>query len=90
MNFIYFVLIWNIVVFVFYAYDKLQAKRSGYRISEKNLLIWAFLLGAFGAMMAMILFRHKIKKTIFRIGIPLMIPVNIAMLYWIGRIYSKN
>lgn len=90
MNFIYFVLIWNIAVFFLYTYDKLQAKRSGYRISEKNLLISAFLLGAFGAMMAMLLFRHKTKKTIFRIGIPLMIPVNIAMFYWIGRIYSKS
>ena len=66
----YIILIWNIIVMFIYGMDKMQAKRGGWRISERNLLICAFLLGGYGAMSGMILFNHKTSKMKFRILVP--------------------
>lgn len=59
----------NICILFLYGYDKLQAERERWRISEKNLLIGAF-LGPFGAFLAMQIFRHKTQKTLFSLMVP--------------------
>ena len=60
--------LWNLVVFVAYAYDKWQAKRDGWRVPERNLLVMAVLLGGPGALLAILFLRHKSspKKSYFR------------------------
>ena len=49
---------------VIYGIDKLRAiiKASHNRVSEKVLLVFALIGGTVGAIISMILFRHKIKK----------------------------
>lgn len=55
----------NSLTFSFYGYDKYLAVKSKRRISEKNLLLLAFLGGCLGAFLGMLIFRHKIAKVSF-------------------------
>ena len=72
------VILWNIVVFLMYGIDKFCAVHDQYRISEKTLLSCAFLGGGFGALFGMTVFRHKTKKTLFRLLVPVFCVLNAA------------
>lgn len=72
--------IWNIIVFALFGIDKQKAKRGKWRISERTLILCAFLMGAPGAGAGMSVFRHKTKKPLFRICIPLAVIVNLGVL----------
>lgn len=64
---LFLLLIWNLIVALIYGYDKFQARREGWRVSEKYLLRITLLLGGFGAFIGLFLFRHKIRKPIFQL-----------------------
>lgn len=57
--------VWNALVLLLYAYDKLQSKRHGKRVPEKVLLGCGVLFGALGAFCGMYLFRHKTRHRQF-------------------------
>ena len=78
-------LIWNIIVFLLYGYDKLRAKKGKWRVSEKALLLCAFFMGGAGALVGMELFRHKTQHKSFKFLVPLFLAVNIAVLWWLGQ-----
>ena len=59
------------MVFTLYGVDKWKAKRQKWRISEMTLLGMAFVFGAAGAFVGMLLFHHKTRKWKFRILVPL-------------------
>ena len=81
-------LIWNLIVFLLYGRDKQRAIADEWRISEKTLLLCAFLLGGTGAGLGMLVFRHKTRQLKFRILIPVAIICNGAVLYqWISSIH---
>ncbi len=66
MNYIYkYLIIINIITFIVYAVDKFKAINKKERISELSLFLLGFIGGAIGALMAMLLFRHKTKKIKF-------------------------
>ena len=67
---VYFIVI-NLLTFLLYGLDKYKAIRREWRIPERALLLMAFLGGAFGALSAMRIFRHKTRKGRFRLMIPL-------------------
>ena len=73
--------IWNFIVFLLYGRDKQRAKAGEWRISEKTLLLCAFLLGGFGAGLGMRVFHHKTKHLTFRILIPIAVLFNLFLLY---------
>ena len=79
-------IIWNVIVFFVYGYDKHQAKKDGWRIPEKTLITLALLLGGIGAWFGMQSFRHKTKKPLFKYGVPICIIINIAVLYYLADI----
>ena len=79
--------IWNIAVFALYGVDKWKAMNGKWRIHENNMILWAFLMGSFGAAFAMVLFRHKIRKTIFVTMIPIAMLENLAIIYFFGRYF---
>jgi len=68
-------LILNIISFALFGYDKHRAMREEYRISERNLIITA-LSGPFGAYAGMRIFRHKIRKPLFSILVPVFILIH--------------
>lgn len=74
--------IWNIAIFLLYGYDKFAAKKGIRRISEKTLLLSAFLMGGTGAFFGMEIFRHKTKHISFKILVPLFCIINWTVIYF--------
>jgi uncharacterized membrane protein YsdA (DUF1294 family) len=72
-------LVWNLFTFLVMGLDKRKAIKGRRRISESSLLALAFLLGAPGILAAMLVFRHKTKKALFLILVPLAILENILL-----------
>ena len=55
----------SVITFIFYGYDKAQAKRHGWRVPEKYLH-WMALAGGFpGGWIGRSVFRHKTRKGVF-------------------------
>ena len=78
-------LIWiaalSVIALLLYAIDKRKAKKKRWRIPEKTLLLLGFLGGAAGALLGMILVRHKTKHFKFMFGIPAIIEVQAAAVF---------
>lgn len=68
--------VWNLIVVTVYGWDKHQARRGGRRICERTLLLLAAGMGASGALLGMVLFRHKTRHASFTIGVPLLLILN--------------
>ena len=62
---VYWLIAANAVAFVLMVIDKQCAEKGARRISESTLLLWAFLGGAFGTVLAARLVRHKTRKQPF-------------------------
>lgn len=56
----------NLVAFLAYGYDKIRAKRGGWRVPERTLHSFGMLGGVIGAFVAQKLFRHKTRKRSFQ------------------------
>ena len=68
----------NAAAFVLFGVDKLRAKRGRWRIPEAVLMLSAVLGGGIGALGGMLLFRHKIRKKKFTVGIPAILIMEIV------------
>ena len=73
----------NIVSFGLMAYDKRCARAGKWRVSEKVLFIAAACFGGLGGVLGMVLCRHKTKHWYFKLFFPLMLIVQIVLL-WFG------
>ena len=87
LNWVYIVLIYwvviNVVTFFLYGIDKWKAKRSKWRIEESTLLWWAVFGGSVGALMGMKVWHHKTMHKKFKYGLPLILLVQIVLIYLI-------
>ena len=70
----------NVVAFAMYGADKYFAKKDMWRIPEKALLGVAAIGGAFGAFFGMETFRHKTKHLKFKLLVPVLMVVHLALL----------
>ena len=70
----------NLLSLLLFGVDKYRAVRRKWRISERTLLLCAFLGGSAGAFLGMLLFRHKIRRGIFRTGLPLLFILQACLL----------
>lgn len=86
MYIVWYLIIANIITFVAYGLDKLFAIEHMWRIKIVTLLTLAFFGGSIGAILAMYLFRHKINKDYFTVGIPLIILMQIVLLIYIMNV----
>ncbi|MCR5294953.1 MAG: DUF1294 domain-containing protein [Lachnospiraceae bacterium] len=75
----------NVITFIAFGLDKWKAQHGKWRIKEKTLLGLSFIGGALGGLCAMYVFRHKIRKPVFVIGIPLMLLAQAALLIYLQR-----
>lgn len=73
----------NFVTFAAFALDKFAAIEHRSRVRIVTLLGLAFIGGAPGGLLAMYLFRHKTKKDYFTVGIPLIIMMQIVVLFYL-------
>jgi len=81
----------SILSFIIYGYDKALAIRSAKnisRVSENKLLLTSFIGGTIGSLLAMFIFRHKIKKPSFIIKFSLVTILQILFIYlYINKIW---
>ncbi len=73
----------NIATFISFALDKYNAVTHRPRIRIVTLLVLAFLGGSIGGLLAMWLFRHKIKKDYFAIGLPMILIMQVILVFYI-------
>ena len=78
----YFVVI-NVAAFLMYGWDKLCACRNWWRLSEFALLFVAALGGGIGALLGMLVLRHKTLHWKFRIGVPVLLLLQVAAVVWL-------
>ena len=79
--FLYSLIVLNIVTFLVYGIDKWKAKQGSWRISEATLLILAVIGGSIGALLGMKVWHHKTMHKKFKYGLPLILLVQIALIY---------
>lgn len=75
----------NLIAFVLCGIDKYKAIRRKRRIRERTLLTLGVCFGAAGLFAGMVLFHHKTVDRAFMPWVPLMLPVQVAILVWAGR-----
>ena len=83
---LYYLIVITIVTFLVYGIDKWKAKQGSWRISEASLLILAVIGGSIGALFGMKVWHHKTMHKKFKYGLPLILLVQIALIYLILRL----
>ncbi|MFQ9487865.1 MAG: DUF1294 domain-containing protein, partial [Anaerostipes hadrus] len=70
----------NVITFALYGLDKWRAMTRQWRVREKKLIILALIGGSIGAMIGMTVFHHKTRKWYFRLGIPLILGIQVSLI----------
>lgn len=78
-------LLFNLIVLLTYAWDKLRARRGGRRVPERTLLWLAALGGGAGALLGVYLVRHKSRKARFAVGVPVLLAAQVGMAVWLAQ-----
>ena len=81
-----FLLAINIATFLLYGIDKYKAKKGKWRISEATLLMMAAIGGSIGAWAGMRLWHHKTMHKKFKYGIPLIILLQVALVFYLHNL----
>lgn len=72
----------NLLAFAAMGVDKRRAGKKEWRIPEASLLALAFLGGALGGTLGMLLFHHKTRHPKFTVLLPLFLLLQAAALWW--------
>lgn len=87
---LYLLLLLNLITSLVFGLDKWFAIKNKQRISEKNLLLLSFFGGSLGAILAMLLFRHKIAKSSFLWKFVVIVVLQLASIYGFFEIFIKK
>ena len=79
---IMYLVVINFITLVAFAIDKIAAIEGRSRIRIVTLLGLAFIGGSLGGLIAMYLFRHKIRKDYFTVGIPLIMLMQVFVIFY--------
>lgn len=79
---LYYLIAINVVTFFVYGVDKLNAKKSKWRIPEATLLMLAVIGGSIGAWLGMKVWHHKTLHKKFKYGLPLILMAQVALVIW--------
>lgn len=89
MTAIYICLIFiNSFAFLIYGIDKWLAISQKRRVPEKLLLSAALIGGSLGAVLGMIVFRHKVSKTSFLVKFLFVVGIQIGLYFLIFEKYK--
>ena len=78
--------IMNLVTFIIFAIDKANARAHRSRIRIVTLLGLSFTGGSVGGLIAMYLLHHKTQKDYFTVGMPLIIIMQVIVLFYVMNI----
>lgn len=73
----------NILTFIVFGVDKMNAKFNRQRVRIVTLLGLAFIGGSVGALIGMYVFHHKTKKAYFTVGVPLILLMQVVVLFYV-------
>lgn len=79
--FLYYLIIINLYGFFLMFYDKNKSRKGQWRIPEARLFIVATVFGSAGIFLGMQLFRHKTKHLKFLLGIPVIVLIQLFILF---------
>lgn len=77
-----YLVIINFITFAVFAIDKIAAIERKSRIRIVTLLALSFFGGSIGGLIAMYLLRHKTRKDYFTVGIPLIMIMQVVLLFY--------
>ena len=80
---LYYILAVSFITFILWGIDKSRAVNNKRRVPEKWLYILIIIGGAMGALMGMVAFRHKTKKTIFWAVAIIACLTQAVLLFWL-------
>jgi len=83
-----YLLVVNVITFLMMGYDKHEAKKGNWRVSEKTLFTLVVLGGSIGGILGMFTFRHKTKKWYFRFGFPIILILQILVVIDLVRRFN--
>ena len=84
------IMLLQILPFLIYGIDKLFARLGIFRIPEKALLATTFIFGIIGSIAAMMIFKHKTRKTSFRHNFAVIAILRIIVLFSLGLIFIRK
>ncbi|WP_288243466.1 DUF1294 domain-containing protein [uncultured Chryseobacterium sp.] len=82
----YAIAVISIITLIIFGIDKRKAVKHQRRIPESTLLSLTFLGGTVGALMGMLIFRHKISKRSFLLKFIGIIVMQIILVYLYKKI----
>jgi len=82
---LYAYLIINIIAFILMYVDKRRAIKRKWRISEATLMYVAIFGGSLGSLFGMHIFHHKTKHLKFKLGIPVIILLQLALVIYLFK-----
>ena len=78
-----YLLVINVFTFLIMGYDKHEAKKGHWRISEQTLFTLVIIGGSIGGILGMFTFRHKTKKLKFTLGLPTILITEIGIVVYL-------
>ena len=73
----------SILTIIVFGVDKMNAKSNRQRVRIVTLLGLAFIGGSVGALIGMYGFHHKTKKAYFTVGVPLILLMQVVVLFYV-------
>lgn len=80
---IYILLMINLFTFIIFGWDKRLSIKHKRRVPESTLLGTAFIGGTIGAILGILIFRHKVSKKSFLLKFALVVLVQAGLIYWL-------
>lgn len=75
------------LTFILFGTDKAKAGKGGKRIPEKVLLTFSALGGAAGGLLGMLVFRHKTRKPVFFVFVPLFLALQVFIILFLEGVF---
>ena len=76
----------NLIAFALMGIDKNKARKKAWRIPEATLFLFALFGGSIGSIIGMYTFRHKTRHWYFVVGMPLILVLQIVLIYMLTRL----
>lgn len=78
-----YIIIVNLLGFALMGIDKYKAIKRGFRIPEATLFTVAIIGGSIGSIIGMYYFRHKTRHWYFVYGMPAILILQIALIFYV-------